>query len=36
VQSKEKKEGIEKDDAIFKRNFLDDLIDDKPSGCWSI
>jgi radial spoke head protein 9 len=36
VQSREKKEGLEKDDAIFQRNFLDDIAQDKPNGAWSI
>lgn len=37
VQCKEKKEGLEKDDAIFQRNFLDDVAADKPPhGSWCI
>lgn len=37
VQTKEKKEGLEKDDAIYQRNFLDDVSSDKPPhGCWCI
>lgn len=36
VQQKEKKDGIEKDDCIFQKNFLDDITTDKPTGCWSI
>jgi len=36
VQQKEKRDGIEKDDAIFKANFLDDPALDQPVGQWSI
>lgn len=36
VQNREKKEGLEKDDAIFQKNFLDDAVSDKPTGCWSV
>jgi hypothetical protein len=36
VLSKEKKEGLEKDDAVFQKTFLDDITPDKPIGCWSI
>ena len=37
VQHKDKKEGLEKDDAIYQRNFLDDVSADKPPhGVWSI
>jgi radial spoke head protein 9 len=36
VQQKDKKEGIEKDDCIFQKNFLDSLVPDQPNGCWSI
>ena len=36
VQQKEKKEGLEKDDSIFSKNFLDDLTSDKPNGQWAI
>ena len=37
VQTKEKKDGLERDDAIFQRNFLDDVTADKPPhGVWSI
>ncbi len=36
VQQKEKKEGLEKDDAIFQRTFLDDIVVDKPIGQWSV
>lgn len=35
-QQKEKKENLEKDDAIFQKNFLDDITADKPNGVWSI
>ena len=37
VQSKDKKEGLEKDDAIFHKNFLDDVSNDKPpQGSWCL
>lgn len=36
VQQKEKKEGLEKDDAIFQKTFLDDILVDKPVGQWSV
>lgn len=37
VQHKDKKEGLEKDDAIFQKNFLDDVSADKPpQGSWCI
>ena len=36
AQQKEKKEALEKEDAIFQKNFLDDIMIDKPNGCWSI
>jgi radial spoke head protein 9 len=36
VQQKDKREGIEKEDAIFQKNFLDDITLDKPTGVWSI
>ncbi len=36
VQSKEKKEGLEKDDAIFQKSFLDEVTADKPNGCWGV
>ena len=36
MQQKEKKEGIEKDDAIYKKDFLDSITSDKPQGCWSV
>ena len=37
VQSRDKKEGLEKDDAIFQRNFLDDVsVDRPPHGSWCI
>jgi radial spoke head protein 9 len=31
-----KKAGMEADDAIFNRAFLDDVHSDKPIGCWSL
>jgi len=36
VQDPVKKENLEADDAIFQRDFLDEVVDDKPSGCWSL
>jgi len=27
---------LEKDDAIFQKNFLEDISQDQPLGCWSI
>ena len=37
VQNQEKKEALEKDDAIYQRNFLDDVSADRPPvGCWAI
>ena len=36
VLQREKKEGIEKDDAVFQRNFLDDVTADRPEGAWCI
>jgi radial spoke head protein 9 len=37
VQNPDKKDGLEKDDAIYQRNFLDDVSTDRPPvGCWSI
>ena len=37
VQLKEKKEGLEKDDAIFQKNFLDDVAADRPPhGSWCV
>lgn len=36
VQQKDKKEGLEKDDAIFSKNFLDDITADKPVGQWCV
>ena len=37
VQYPDKKDGLEKDDAIYQRNFLDDASADLPPfGCWSI
>ena len=31
-----KRENLEADDAVFQRNFLDDIHADSPVGCWSI
>ena len=36
VQTSQKKDLLEADDAIFNKNFLDDVHDDKPVGCWSL
>jgi hypothetical protein len=36
VQTSQKKDLLEADDAIFNKNFLDDIHDDKPVGCWSL
>lgn len=37
VQNRDKKDGLEKDDAIFQSNFLDDLSADKPPhGSWCL
>jgi radial spoke head protein 9 len=34
--SEEKKFAIQQEDAIFHKNFLDGLHDDRPKGCWSV
>ena len=36
AQSEEKKQFIEKGDAIFYNNFLDPIEEDQPRGTWSI
>lgn len=36
VQDPEKKRSLEADDAIFQRDFLDEVESDKPLGCWSV
>lgn len=36
VQDPAKRDGLEADDAIFLRNFLDDVVHDQPKGCWTI
>ena len=37
VQHPDKKDGLEKDDAIYQRNFLDDVAADRPPhGSWAI
>ena len=36
VQEASKKEALEADDAIFQRNFLEDVIHDQPLGCWTL
>lgn len=35
-QSYEKLQEIGREDAIFLKNFLDNLKGDKPKGCWSV
>jgi radial spoke head protein 9 len=35
-QTEEKKLAIQNEDAIFHKNFLDGLAEDKPKGCWSV
>ncbi len=35
-QVPQKKELLEKDDAIFKQDFLDDVVGDQPQGQWSV
>lgn len=36
VQDTVKKENLELDDAIFQRDFLDEVVNDKPLGCWAL
>ena len=36
VQDTAKKENLEADDAIFQRDFLDEVCSDQPKGCWSL
>lgn len=36
VQSKVKAQALLHDDAVFQRDFLDGLSEDKPKGCWSV
>ena len=36
VQSHQKKEQMEREDAIFVPNFLDPLVLDQPQGAWAI
>jgi radial spoke head protein 9 len=36
VQDQAKKENLEADDAIFQRDFLDEVISDQPTGCWAL
>jgi hypothetical protein len=36
VEHKEKKEQIEKDDAVFYADLFDSLEKDQPNGKWSI
>ena len=36
VQDPAKRDGLEADDAIFLRNFLDDVHHDQPRGCWTV
>lgn len=36
VQDAAKKENLEADDAIFQRDFLDEVHTDLPKGCWAL
>ena len=36
AQDETKQQNLEADDAIFQRDFLDDVESDKPKGCWSL
>ena len=36
VQDPAKKENLEADDAIFQRDFLDEVVSDEPKGCWAL
>ena len=36
VQDQVKRENLEADDAVFQRNFLDDVVSDLPKGSWSL
>ena len=36
AQDETKQQNLEADDAIFQRDFLDDVEADKPKGCWSL
>lgn len=36
VQQSEKREQLDRDDALFTYDFLDAIEKDKPSGCWSL
>lgn len=35
-QNDEKKMSMQNEDAIFHKNFLDGLENDRPKGCWSV
>ena len=36
MQDAAKKENLEADDAIFQRDFLDEVHTDLPKGCWAL
>jgi hypothetical protein len=36
VQQKDKRDQIDRDDAIFCHKFLDTISKDSPAGCWSL
>ena len=36
VQTQEKKEKLEREDAVFMPDFLDSVVDDSPQGSWSL
>ena len=36
VQNADKKEQIERDDAVFMPDFLDSLSEDSPVGAWTL
>ena len=36
VQTQEKKDKLEREDAVFMPDFLDSVADDSPHGCWSL
>ena len=36
MQDKEKKDQIERDDAVFHADFLDPISNDKPKGTWAL
>lgn len=36
VHSKEKREQIDRDEAIYNHQFLDDVVNDWPKGSWNV